>query len=411
MKKHRRKKSQKTNTRSIITNHSNTSLPAKICLSIIVKNESQVIERMLNSVYPILDYYCIVDTGSTDGTQEIITNFFNSKGIEGILVQHEWKNFEDARNKALQETKKFLNDKKVENGFGYWQDADEELIIPTNFNINTLKNNLSTYDGANILINYGSQNYYRTQFFNISKDWRWYGPVHEVLICDGPIKIAPIEGISVLVRSDGNSWVAETIQQKYEGHAKILENYVANDEKKDPRWLFYLAQSYRDAGGEENLKKSLYWYEKRANTVDGYWEENYFSALMAANIKSKLNYSIEEVINSFLLCGKHNKWRIEHLVPVILHYQSIKEFDLAYIYGLRAIQCDGKLPMPNSSLFVDREIYQWKIFDIHALSCWYSGRKEESKEIFKKLMKAVNFGLVPESQYERIKQNQKYFQS
>ncbi len=37
----------------------------KICLNIIVKNEARVIERMLTSVYSILDYYCVVDTGST----------------------------------------------------------------------------------------------------------------------------------------------------------------------------------------------------------------------------------------------------------------------------------------------------------------------------------------------------------
>ena len=43
-----------------------------IGLSIIVKNESKVIERMLNTVHPILDYYCVIDTGSTDGTQDII---------------------------------------------------------------------------------------------------------------------------------------------------------------------------------------------------------------------------------------------------------------------------------------------------------------------------------------------------
>lgn len=49
----------------------NQTNKATIGLSIIVKNEATVIERMLNSVAPILDYYCVIDTGSTDGTQEI----------------------------------------------------------------------------------------------------------------------------------------------------------------------------------------------------------------------------------------------------------------------------------------------------------------------------------------------------
>ena len=43
----------------------------KICLNMIVKNESKVITRLLESVSPIIDTYCICDTGSTDDTKEI----------------------------------------------------------------------------------------------------------------------------------------------------------------------------------------------------------------------------------------------------------------------------------------------------------------------------------------------------
>ena len=55
-----------------------------------VNNESHVIERMLESVYPYIDYWVIQDNGSTDGTQDIIKNFFNEKGIPGFLYQLDW---------------------------------------------------------------------------------------------------------------------------------------------------------------------------------------------------------------------------------------------------------------------------------------------------------------------------------
>ena len=35
-----------------------------ICLNMIVKNESKIITRLLNTVLPIIDTYCICDTGS-----------------------------------------------------------------------------------------------------------------------------------------------------------------------------------------------------------------------------------------------------------------------------------------------------------------------------------------------------------
>ena len=40
----------------------------RVALSMIVKNERNVIERCLESVLPIIDTWQIVDTGSTDGT-------------------------------------------------------------------------------------------------------------------------------------------------------------------------------------------------------------------------------------------------------------------------------------------------------------------------------------------------------
>ena len=47
----------------------------KLCLTMIVKNEMGVIRRCFDSCYRYLDYWCIHDTGSTDGTPEFIENY------------------------------------------------------------------------------------------------------------------------------------------------------------------------------------------------------------------------------------------------------------------------------------------------------------------------------------------------
>ena len=71
-----------------------------ICLNMIVKDEKDVICRCLASVKPVIDYWVIVDTGSSDGTQEIIRAFM--KEIPGELHERPWINFGHNRNEALE---------------------------------------------------------------------------------------------------------------------------------------------------------------------------------------------------------------------------------------------------------------------------------------------------------------------
>ena len=51
----------------------------KIVMTTMFQNESKTIRRMLESCYRYIDYWVIQDNGSTDGTQDIIRNFFSEK--------------------------------------------------------------------------------------------------------------------------------------------------------------------------------------------------------------------------------------------------------------------------------------------------------------------------------------------
>lgn len=62
-----------------------------ICLCMIVKNEAEVIERCLASVADLVDTWVISDTGSTDGTQQLIRSALD--GIPGELHEEPWVDF------------------------------------------------------------------------------------------------------------------------------------------------------------------------------------------------------------------------------------------------------------------------------------------------------------------------------
>jgi hypothetical protein len=62
---------------------------ASICLAMIVRDEAQVIERCLSSVIGLIDYWVICDTGSIDGTPDLIANIL--AGVPGELHHRPWR--------------------------------------------------------------------------------------------------------------------------------------------------------------------------------------------------------------------------------------------------------------------------------------------------------------------------------
>jgi glycosyltransferase involved in cell wall biosynthesis len=71
-----------------------------LCLNMIVKNEAPVIARCLASLRPIIDYWVIVDTGSTDGTQDKIRTLMAD--LPGELHERPWRDFAHNRTEALE---------------------------------------------------------------------------------------------------------------------------------------------------------------------------------------------------------------------------------------------------------------------------------------------------------------------
>ena len=70
-----------------------------ICFITMCKNEQHCIQNTLESVYKYIDYWVVCDTGSTDRTCEIVTEFFKTKDIPGELFVNEWRSFHE--NKSI----------------------------------------------------------------------------------------------------------------------------------------------------------------------------------------------------------------------------------------------------------------------------------------------------------------------
>ena len=76
-----------------------------ITLCMIVKNEAHCIKDTFDSVHQYINYYVIIDTGSTDNTKEVITTYFDALGIKGEIHDRPWKNFGWNRTEAFKYAK------------------------------------------------------------------------------------------------------------------------------------------------------------------------------------------------------------------------------------------------------------------------------------------------------------------
>lgn len=354
-------------------------------LSIIVKDEEHVIERMLKTVYPILDYYTIVDTGSTDNTKEVIKKFFDEKGIPGQILDRPFDNFENSRNYAMEMA-------KGKTDYAMWIDADEELIISDKFDKNKLDKDLYM-----INTNIGAMKYTRNEIWNTFKNFAWYGPVHEFIVPkEEGITSGLAEGLAVNVHMDGGSWKAD-VATKYLKHAHELEKYIV--ENRDPRWLFYTAQSWHDSAvtkskkeNDERLRRSLNFYQERVNNSNGYHEERYYSQLRVGVIKKMIGtYPWSEVQQELLKAYAMDPLRGESFKFIIEHYQALGEWNLAYIYSKMAYDnFHKKTPYPQRLLFVDQMTYQWKFAELLFNSAANTSRIDVAQEIGAELLNIIN---------------------
>jgi glycosyltransferase involved in cell wall biosynthesis len=72
-----------------------------ICLTMIVRDEAHSVGEVLDATAPYIDYWVVVDTGSSDGTQDIITSHMQRLAIPGELHERPWRDFGHNRSEAL----------------------------------------------------------------------------------------------------------------------------------------------------------------------------------------------------------------------------------------------------------------------------------------------------------------------
>ena len=314
----------------------------------IVKNESKIITRLLETVLPIIDSYCICDTGSTDNTKEIIEEFFLRHGVKGEVFEVPFKNFGYNRAVALERA-------VLWGEYALLLDADMKLIIGTNFN----KENLVD-DGYLILQGTSRLEYYNVRIVKTSVGVKCVSPTHEYY--DFPPGTKQTKWGPTHLRiddiGDGGSKA-----DKFERDIRLLKEGL-EEEPTNPRYHFYIANSLRDMGKKTD---AIEWYKKRVAL--GGWVEEVWNSLYEMG---KCYLVLGDPANALMyLWEAFNKKpnRSEPLYEIVKYYRQNGQHKVGQFV------CDKArtIPFPKEDvLFIEKAVYEYLLEYEHTMLAYYT---------------------------------------
>jgi glycosyltransferase involved in cell wall biosynthesis len=325
-----------------------------LCLNMIVKDEAHIIQdtlRLLVDRFPIT-YWVIDDTGSTDGTQDIIREFFSSRGISGELYETPWRDFGHNRTEAF-------NHAYDKTDYVLVWDADDsiegKISLPKPLTADSYTLTFGTPCGVR---------YVRPLIFNNRKHWKYVGVLHEYSeCCEAAGPAVNITGDYYLI--SGRSGARSKDPLKYVKDAQVLERAIL-EEPRNERYVFYCANSYKDAG---DLDNALKWYV-RCIEMGGWAQERFIAALEIGHIyrkKGDMPNAIFWWMKGYQICPQ----RAETLYEITKHYRETGNCHQAQIFYDMATS----IPYPgDNALFIQRKVYDTLLFYEYSIIACYTKR-------------------------------------
>ena len=319
-----------------------------LCLNMIVKNEAHIITKTFDNLLETFtfDYYVICDTGSTDNTIETISSYFATKNIRGEIPSHEWKNFGHNRTLALQAA-------HGKSDYLLIFDADDSIVG----NLRAALPKKLTADKYQLIFGPGIS-YTRPLIINNRKHWKFVGVLHEYLT-----SVAPCKETDVIVQGDyniisGRAGARSKNINKYADDAEILRAAIIEepDEMLQRRYKFYCAQSYRDAGQQDN---AIIWYSQCVQSEKSWAQERWVSC----NELGKLSLAkgqLSTAIDYFLRTTLYDPERIEGILTAVqLLMKQQNYYFIEALYDKYAHYNKN----PINKLFISLESYNQNIFE------------------------------------------------
>jgi len=360
-----------------------------LCLNMIVKNESKIITRMLESVVGHIDYFCICDTGSQDNTVDIITSFFKTNQIDGVVIHNDFVNFSYSRNYAYHYVCHHID------CVTHVLFLDADMIFNTSLSKQELQNLYIQHDACYLYQGSLNCHYKNVRIVKKNPDYKYIGATHEYFDLCNTFHIHTISDDLLFIKDVGDGG---SKTNKFQRDIRLLINAL-NEEPNNSRYVFYLANSYKDCG---ELDKAIKCYLKRIE-MGGWIQEvwcSYYYIGLCYNTQNDYKNALWYWLKGFEVFDK----RIENLYQIVKYYRISSQHELAYSFYLLAKRCMNTITLENH-LFLEKDVYMYKLDYEYSIFAFYVNMHGIT-DVYWKLMHNI---MVDRATHQNICENYRFY--
>lgn len=347
-----------------------------VCLTMIVKNESNIITRLFDSLVYMdtssyfIDTYCICDTGSTDDTIKIIEEYFDTKNIPGKIIHEPFQHFSYNRNVVLRSALGMSD---------YLLLMDADMVLnPCAFD----KKGLCTHDTFSILQGTDDFYYKNIRIVKNNGQYKYKGVTHEYICSPPNTRNYTIPKTQLFIRDIGDGGCK---YDKFDRDIKLLTTGIQEEPDND-RYYFYLANSYHDTG---NYTKAIETYQKRIEM--GGWSQEIWYSYYRTGICYKKMDDMSNAIHSWLTGYDYLPERLEGLYEIIQYYRIHSNHKLCLLfYNLSMKTLLDKKYNIDEYLFLHKDVYAYELYYEYTIFAAYLGVTNINNEVVHVLNRCNN---------------------
>jgi tetratricopeptide (TPR) repeat protein len=353
----------------------------KIVMISMFKNEAHNIKQMLESCYKYIDFWILQDNGSTDGTPEVVNDFFKDKNIPGFIYQVEegWVGFGWNRDHLLQKCQ------STDHGCDWIlkMDCDETLEVDNEFDWSLFSN--TEIQSFNVVATGGSMLYYRTWIWNAKLPWRFnHDTAHETIYLDVDYledkqafqRVALPKEFRQVGHNTGESWGVPT---KFLTDALTFEERLIRENTllENRYHFFYIGKSYEDtyegdffplgkSHSEEFARRCIFYFEEYIHQVHDFkntkeaqhMDEMSYHAICGIARAYKFLGNISKSIFYYEKANNFCPLRNEHLVGLAESYNLMGEHNKMLKITNILMSPERTCPFPDLRFLINSNIYQ-----------------------------------------------------